>query len=56
VEWSGGREALVLRDGPLAGAISPSEIVRWYRARWEPGYQPPLVSTSIPPRPDLPDP
>jgi Zn-dependent protease len=53
VEWIGGRDALVLRDGTLAGAISPSDIERWYRSRWEPGYQSPLVSTSIPPRPDL---
>jgi Zn-dependent protease len=55
VEWIGGRDALVLRDGVLVGAISPSDIERWYRDRWEAGRQQPLVSTRIPPRPDLPN-
>jgi len=55
VEWIGGRDALVLRDGVLVGAISPSDIERWYRDRWEGGRQQPLVSTPIPPRPDLPN-
>jgi Zn-dependent protease len=55
VEWIGGRDALVLRDGVLVGAISPSDIERWYRGRWESGQQQPLVSTQIPPRPDLPN-
>jgi Zn-dependent protease len=55
VEWIGGRDALVLRDGALVGAISPADIERWYRARYEGGRRDTLVSTQIPPRPDLPN-
>jgi Zn-dependent protease len=31
LEWLGGRDGLVVRDGTLMGAISPADIERWYR-------------------------
>ena len=31
LEWLGGRESLVLRDGVLVGAIGPADVERWYR-------------------------
>ncbi|MET0799564.1 MAG: site-2 protease family protein [Actinomycetota bacterium] len=30
VEWLGGREGLVLRDGVLVGALGPDDVERWY--------------------------
>lgn len=68
VEWLGGREGLVLRDGVLVGALGPADVERWYRrvvegrgdgaassdARDE---EPPRMVIpapgSVPPRPDL---
>jgi Zn-dependent protease len=69
VEWLGGREGLVLRDGVLVGALGPGDVERWYRRVIEgrpdgaTGYdgsssEPPSMITpaagSVPPRPDLP--
>ena len=69
LEWLGGREGLVLRDGVLVGALGPDDVERWYRRVIEgradeapgPGaleMQPPRMVTpapaSVPPRPDLP--
>jgi hypothetical protein len=31
LEWLGGREGLVLRDGVLVGALGPADVERWYR-------------------------
>jgi Zn-dependent protease len=31
LEWLGGREGLVLRDGVLVGALGPEDVERWYR-------------------------
>ncbi len=30
LEWLGGREGLVLRDGVLVGALGPDDVERWY--------------------------
>jgi len=69
VEWLGGREGLVLRDGVLVGALGPGDVERWYRRVIEgrpertAGHDgssstPPSMITpapgSVPPRPDLP--
>jgi len=62
VEWLGGRDGLVLRDGVLVGALGPGDVERWYRRVIE-GHdgsssEPPSMITpapgSVPPRPDLP--
>ncbi len=45
-EWLYGRDALVLRDGALAGVLGPSDIEAWYRRRYDP-------ASAFPPRPDL---
>lgn len=64
VEWLGGREGLVLRDGALVGALGPADVERWYRraveGRSEAGERrfeapPRMVSRApdwVPPRPD----
>ena len=31
VEWLGGRDGLVLRDGALVGAIGAGDVERWFR-------------------------
>ncbi|HJR97527.1 MAG TPA: site-2 protease family protein [Actinomycetota bacterium] len=69
VEWLGGREGLVLRDGVLVGALGPGDVERWYRrvieghpdgATGHDGSSSELPSMitpapgSVPPRPDLP--
>jgi Zn-dependent protease len=69
VEWLGGREGLVLRDGVLVGALGPGDVERWYRRVIEgrpegiashdgSSSEPPGMITpapgSVPPRPDLP--
>ena len=61
VEWLGGRDGLVLREGSLVGALGPDDIERWYRRVIEgqpdrppaPGVSMTTVPT-VPPRPDLP--
>ena len=61
VEWLGGRDGLVLREGSLVGALGPDDIERWYRRVIEgqpdrppaPGVSMTSVPT-VPPRPDLP--
>lgn len=63
VEWLGGREGLVLRDGALVGALGPADVEHWYRRvvegrtdPREPDAEPPrmVIPTpgSVPPRPD----
>jgi Zn-dependent protease len=62
VEWLGGRDGLVLEGGRLVGALSPDDVERWYRRRYE-GHvpqdldladEPPPADNAIPipPRPD----
>jgi Zn-dependent protease len=56
LEWLGGRDGLVLREGMLAGAIGPLDVERWYRRVIEgkseiAGATP--KAGGIPPRPDL---
>jgi len=61
LEWLGGREGLVLRDGGLVGAIGPGDVERWYRRVIEGRADVPGVDISagggspghVPPRPDL---
>lgn len=61
LEWLGGLERLVLRDGVLVGAIAPVDIERWYRRVIEgrmdvgdPGAPGGGVAVGhLPPRPDL---
>jgi Zn-dependent protease len=60
LEWLGGRESLVLRDGVLVGAIGPGDVERWYRrvieGRVDPGPSGPEGGVTIghvPPRPDV---
>ena len=53
LEWLGGREGLVLRDGVLVGALGPGDVERWYRREIEgrpEGVSPDVV---VPARPDL---
>ncbi|HET6714436.1 MAG TPA: site-2 protease family protein [Actinomycetota bacterium] len=52
VEWIGGREGLVLRDGVLVGALGPADIERWYRRVIEGKADDPRDVT-VPARPDL---
>ncbi len=69
VEWLGGRQGLVLRDGVLVGALGPTDVERWYRRVIEgrsegtagdegSRSESPTVTTpasgTVPPRPDLP--
>jgi predicted transcriptional regulator len=66
VEWLGGRQGLVLRDGVLVGVLGPGDVERWYRRVIEgrdegddrSRSEPPTMTTpapgSVPPRPDLP--
>ena len=53
LEWLGGRDGLVLRDGVLVGALGPADVERWYRREIEgrpDGVSPDVV---VPARPDL---
>jgi Zn-dependent protease len=65
LEWLGGRESVVLRDGVLVGAIGPGDVERWYRRVIEgridvPGPGAPAAASpvgdhppgEVPPRPD----
>ena len=52
VEWLGGREGLVLRDGVLVGALGPADIERWYRRVIE-GKADDPHDANVPTRPDL---
>lgn len=52
VEWLGGREGLVLRDGVLVGALGPADVERWYRRVIE-GKADDLGDVPVPARPDL---
>ncbi|MEX0984041.1 MAG: site-2 protease family protein [Actinomycetota bacterium] len=45
LEWLGGREGLVLRDGVLVGSLSPTDVEAWYVRRHAP-------EGAVPPRPD----
>lgn len=40
-EWLGGRQAFVVREGILLGELTPPDLDRWYRYRYEPGAAPP---------------
>lgn len=56
LEWLGGKDGLVLREGSLVGALSPGDIERWYERKTsgngaEPGAVD--VAAGVPPRPDL---
>jgi Zn-dependent protease len=51
LEWLGGRDGLVLRDGVLVGALGPGDVERWYRRVVE-GHTD-AGSDPIPTRPDL---
>jgi Zn-dependent protease len=54
-EWIAGREALVVDDGRLVGAIGPGDVERWYRRVVEGRHEPAAVGAQgpTPPRPDL---
>lgn len=52
VEWLGGREGLVLRDGVLVGALGPADVERWYRRVIE-GKADDLGDVPVPARPDI---
>ncbi|MGH2631271.1 MAG: site-2 protease family protein [Actinomycetota bacterium] len=60
VEWLGGREGLVLRDGVLVGALGPEDVERWYGRVFEGRPMAPVPrmvvppKPAVPPRPDLP--
>jgi Zn-dependent protease len=51
LEWLGGREGLVLRDGVLVGALGPGDVERWYRRVIE--GRPDEHDATVPSRPDL---
>jgi Zn-dependent protease len=51
LEWLGGREGLVLRDGALVGALGPDDVERWYRRVIE--GRPDEHEATVPSRPDL---
>ncbi len=57
IEWMSGRDAVVLRDGVLVGAVGPADVERWFRGRYEaPRDEPPVASVGghvVPPRPDV---
>jgi Zn-dependent protease len=52
LEWLGGREGLVLRDGVLVGALGPEDVERWYRRVIEGKADDPR-DANVPTRPDL---
>jgi Zn-dependent protease/CBS domain-containing protein len=54
-EWIAGREALVVDDGRLVGAIGPADVERWYRRVVEGRHEEAPVGAPgpTPPRPDL---
>jgi Zn-dependent protease len=61
IEWLGGREGLVLRDGVLVGALGPDDVERWYGRMIEgrgPSTPAPRMvvppTPTVPPRPDRP--
>ena len=61
LEWLGGREGLVLRDGVLVGALGPDDVERWYGRVIEgrdPSTPAPRMvvppTPTVPPRPDRP--
>jgi Zn-dependent protease len=45
LEWLGGRDGMVLRDGALVGALAPVDVEAWYKRLHEP-------AGTVPPRPD----
>lgn len=57
LEWMSGRDAIVLDDERLVGAIGPPDVERWFRSRYEGDRNEPPVATIgghvVPPRPDL---
>jgi Zn-dependent protease len=56
LEWLGGKDGLVLRDGALVGALGPGDVERWYLRRKGDGgtdAAAEAVAPGIPPRPDL---
>ena len=60
LEWLGGREGLVLREGNLVGEIGPGDVERWYRrvieGRVDAGPGGPAGGVTMghaPPRPDV---
>ena len=52
LEWLGGRDGLVLRDGALVGVLGGADIERWYQARFG-GATATSSTDEAPPRPDL---
>lgn len=52
LEWLGGRDGLVLREGVLVGALSPGDVERWYRREVE-GRSDADTDVVVPARPDL---
>jgi Zn-dependent protease len=57
LEWMTGRDAIVLDQGRLVGAIGPVDVERWFRSRYDGDRNEPPVATMgghvVPPRPDL---
>ena len=51
LEWLGGHEGLVLRDGTLVGTLAPDDVERWYRRVIEGGAD--GSDVVVPARPDL---
>lgn len=51
LEWLGGRDGLVLRDGALVGAIGPADVERWYSRVIEGKLD--VTADDVPARPDL---
>ena len=58
LEWLGGRQGYVLRDGVLVGSLATDDIERWYRRVVE-GRPDPATAVGggerepwVPPRPD----
>ena len=45
LEWLGGRDAMVIRDGVLVGALAPGDVEAWFERKNAP-------ADAIPPRPD----
>ena len=67
VDWLGGRDGLVLRNGEMVGAIGAADVERWYRRVVEGRTDPPAglwsavgstgagasTTDTVPPRPDI---
>jgi len=51
LEWLGGRDGLVMREGSLVGALGPADVERWYRRVIEGKLD--EADPHVPARPDL---